>query len=129
MLKIIIFVAIIALTSTSFIPVSYHTISHHPIEWMEPVEWKEAEKPGNYDFKYDVHDEKTGDIKRQSETAIHGVVKGQYSLIDSDGYKRIVDYTADDHHGFQATVKREPTHYKIPESVKIVKVIPHEHWW
>ncbi|XP_070504279.1 cuticle protein 7-like [Chironomus tepperi] len=93
-------------------------------EWKEPVEWKEAEKPANYDFKYEVHDEKTGDIKRQSETAIHGVVKGQYSLIDSDGYKRIVDYTADDHHGFQATVKREPTHYKIPESVKIVK-----HWW
>jgi hypothetical protein len=97
-------------------------------EWKAP-EWKEVEKPANYDFKYEVHDEKTGDIKRQSETAVHGAVKGQYSLIDSDGYKRIVEYTADDNHGFQATVKREPTHFKIPEPVKIIKVIPHQHWW
>ena len=39
-------------------------------------------------------------------------------MIDSDGYKRIVEYTADDHHGFQATVKREKTHFKIPEPKK-----------
>ncbi|CRL01390.1 CLUMA_CG014301, isoform A [Clunio marinus] len=82
--------------------------------WAPKVEWKEPEAPANYDFKYEVHDEKTGDLKRQSETAKNGAVKGQYSLIDSDGFKRIVDYTADDIHGFQATVKREPTHYKIP---------------
>ena len=133
-------VTAVVLASASHIPVSYHTISHHPVEWKKaeewkaPVEWKatewkESEKPANYDFKYEVHDEKTGDIKRQSENAVHGAVKGQYSLIDSDGYKRIVEYTADDHHGFQATVKREPTHFKIPEPVKIIKAIPHEHWW
>lgn len=58
---------------------------------------------------------KNGDIKRQSETASNGAVKGQYSLIDSDGFRRIVEYTADDVHGFQATVKREPAHDKIPQ--------------
>jgi hypothetical protein len=99
------------------------------VEWKPaPVEWKEPEAPANYDFKYEVHDEHTGDLKRQSETAVNGAVKGQYSLIDSDGYKRIVEYTADDHHGFQATVKREPTHYKVP--VPAPKVIAHEQaWW
>jgi Insect cuticle protein len=78
-------------------------------------EQKEPEAPANYDFKYEVHDEQTGDIKRQSETASNGAIKGQYSLIDSDGYRRVVEYTADDHHGFQAEVKREPTHFKVPQ--------------
>jgi hypothetical protein len=110
-----------------------------PAEWKAPVEeWKEPEKPANYNFEYSVHDEHTGDIKSQHESAHHGAVKGQYSLIDSDGYKRIVDYTADDVHGFQATVKREPTHFKVPiPAPKIEKIITHapiivpahEHWW
>ena len=60
-----------------------------------------------YDFKYEVHDDETRDIKRQSETSDKGSVKGQYSLVDADGYHRIVDYTADNVHGFQATVRRE----------------------
>lgn len=68
----------------------------------------------NYHYKYEVHDEKTGDIKGQHETVENGQVKGQYSLIDSDGFRRIVDYTADDVNGFQATVRREQTHYKVP---------------
>jgi hypothetical protein len=112
-----------------------------PVEWKAPewktVEWKEPEAPANYEFKYDVHDEYTGDIKSQSETAVNGAIKGQYSLIDSDGYKRIVDYTADDVHGFQANVRREPTSFKVPTPAPkiiihepiITKVIPNEHWW
>jgi hypothetical protein len=105
-------------------------------EWKPAVEeWKEPEAPANYDFNYDVHDPKTGDIKKQSETAVNGAVKGSYSFIEADGFRRTVDYTADDHSGFQATVKREPTHYKIPVAEhKIVlpaaKIISHEpHWW
>ena len=88
-----------------------------------------------FKIEYEVHDEHTGDIKSQSETATNGAVKGQYSLIDSDGYKRIVDYTADDHHGFLATIKREPTHFKVP--IPAPKIITHapiiasheQHWW
>jgi predicted RNA-binding protein associated with RNAse of E/G family len=131
--QIVIVFAIVAVTSAHYIASSYHTESFHPVEYKhelkteswedkaknhldEPKGWehKEAEKPANYEFKYEVHDSHTGDIKRQSESASHGNVKGQYSLIDSDGYRRVVDYTADPHHGFQATVKREPTHYKVP---------------
>ena len=119
----------VVVASAHYIPFSYHSVVHHPAShekheskietWTEKTktEWehKEPEKPANYDFKYEVHDEKTGDIKRQSETASNGAVKGQYSLIDSDGFRRVVEYTADDVHGFQATVKREPTHIKIPQ--------------
>jgi Insect cuticle protein len=89
---------------------SYTSYVYHPIEVFEkapeakveepapksveevkaPADSEEHEKPASYEFKYEVHDEKTGDIKSQSETAVHGVVKGYYTLIDSDGHKRIV---------------------------------------
>jgi hypothetical protein len=77
-----------------------------------------AEAPANYEFNYDVHDSHTGDIKQQHEVAKDGAISGQYSLIDADGYRRIVDYTADDHHGFQANVRREPV-----EGHKIIKEV------
>jgi hypothetical protein len=76
------------------------------------------EEPANYDFNYDVHDTHTGDIKQQHESAKNGAISGQYSLIDADGYRRIVDYTADDHHGFNANVRREPL-----EGHKIIKTV------
>jgi hypothetical protein len=77
-----------------------------------------AEAPANYEFNYDVHDAYTGDIKQQNEKAVNGAISGQYSLIDADGYRRIVDYTADDVHGFNANVRREPL-----ESQKIIKTV------
>lgn len=77
----------------------------------------EHEAPANYEFNYDVHDPHTGDIKQQHEVAKDGAISGEYSLIDADGYRRIVSYTADDHHGFVANVRREPV-----EGHKIVKV-------
>ena len=113
-------------------PISWNKPEANIESWEEKSknawEVKEAEKPANYDFKYEVHDEKTGDIKRQSETASNGAVKGQYSLIDSDGFRRVVEYTADDVHGFQATVKREPTHIKIPQPAPKQEE-HHTHWW
>lgn len=75
------------------------------------------EEPVNYNFRYEVQDEHTGDIKSQHETRNGDVVSGSYELIDSDGFKRIVDYTADDIHGFNAVVRREPTSIKIPVPV------------
>lgn len=50
----------------------------------------------------------TGDAKTQQETRSGDVVQGQYTVIDADGYRRIVDYTADPIHGFNAVVNREP---------------------
>lgn len=61
----------------------------------------------SYHFQYAVHDPLTGDVKDQNEVGDgHGNVKGTYSLIEADGAKRVVEYTADDAHGFRAQVKR-----------------------
>jgi len=77
--------------------------------------------PAHYDFSYSVSDPHTGDIKSQSESRKGDAVSGRYELIDSDGHKRVVEYTADDHNGFNAIVHREPTSVKIP--VHVAKVI------
>ncbi|XP_031632450.1 larval cuticle protein A1A-like [Contarinia nasturtii] len=61
-----------------------------------------------YSFAYDVQDSLTGDSKSQQESRSGDVVQGQYSLIDSDGYRRVVDYSADPVNGFNAVVSREP---------------------
>lgn len=64
--------------------------------------------PSPYNFDYSVHDTYTGDIKSQSEYAdANGNIKGSYSLVEPDGSKRTVEYTADDHNGFNAEVKKE----------------------
>ncbi|XP_017860902.1 PREDICTED: larval cuticle protein A2B [Drosophila arizonae] len=60
-----------------------------------------------YSFSYDVHDSSTGDVKNQQETRSGDVVQGSYSLIEADGTRRIVEYTADPVHGFNAVVHRE----------------------
>lgn len=68
--------------------------------------------PRSYHYQYAVHDPKTGDVKSQNEVGDGlGTVRGTYSLLESDGSTRVVEYTADDEHGFRAEVKRiEPQH-------------------
>ncbi|XP_022178034.1 cuticle protein 19.8-like [Myzus persicae] len=61
----------------------------------------------SYHFKYAVHDPVTGDEKSHNEVGDgHGSVKGTYSLVEPDGSIRVVEYTADDVHGFKAEVKK-----------------------
>ncbi|CAH2095322.1 unnamed protein product [Euphydryas editha] len=50
----------------------------------------------------------TCDSKSQHETRSGDVVQGSYSLVDPDGTRRIVEYTADPHNGFNAVVHKEP---------------------
>ncbi|KAJ8872219.1 hypothetical protein PR048_025821 [Dryococelus australis] len=59
-----------------------------------------------YGFEYGVKDLHTGDVKSQSEHRDGDVVKGQYSLAEPDGTIRVVEYSADDHNGFNAVVKK-----------------------
>ncbi|CAH1284482.1 unnamed protein product [Diabrotica balteata] len=59
-----------------------------------------------YQFNYGVADGHTGDQKSQSEIRDGDVVKGQYSVVEPDGIVRTVQYTADDHNGFNAVVTR-----------------------
>ncbi|KAF6199328.1 hypothetical protein GE061_007354 [Apolygus lucorum] len=75
-----------------------------------------------YKFEYGVHDAHTGDVKSQSEVRDGDVVKGSYSLVEPDGSKRIVEYTADDHNGFNAVVHRE--HNAHPQVVHKVIAAP-----
>jgi len=63
--------------------------------------------PAPYHFEYGVKDLYTHDIKSQHEVSDgHGNVKGSYSLVEPDGSTRVVEYTADHEHGFNAKVKK-----------------------
>lgn len=64
---------------------------------------------GAASFSYGVSDPNTGDIKDQHEKRDGGNVVGKYSLIESDGTKRVVEYSASDATGFNAVVHKEPT--------------------
>ncbi|CAF4786920.1 unnamed protein product [Pieris macdunnoughi] len=66
------------------------------------------EPPVSYDFSYHVNDARTGDFKAQSEARRGDTVLGQYSLIQPDGVRRVVDYQANDLTGFLATVSNQP---------------------
>ena len=61
-----------------------------------------------YSYAYDVQDALTGDSKSQHESRSGDVVQGSYSLVEPDGTRRIVEYTADPHNGFNAVVHKEP---------------------
>ncbi|KAH0545807.1 larval cuticle protein A3A-like [Cotesia glomerata] len=76
-----------------------------------------------YSFNYDVQDSVTGDSKSQHETRDGDVVHGSYSLLESDGTRRTVDYTADDVNGFNAVVHKEPAQV----AVKAVHAAPAVH--
>ena len=81
-----------------------------------------------YKFAYDVQDAISGDSKHQVEERDGDVVHGEYSLIDSDGFKRTVQYTADPVNGFKAVVNREPLTVKTvlaPAAVKTVAPVAH----
>ncbi|CAH2107176.1 unnamed protein product [Euphydryas editha] len=57
-----------------------------------------------YDFAYSVADPHTGDHKSQHESRDGDAVHGYYSLVQPDGSVRKVEYSADDHSGFNAIV-------------------------
>ena len=70
-----------------------------------------------YTYSYDVSDSLTGDFKAQTESRDGDVVHGSYSLLEADGTKRIVDYTADSLNGFNAVVRKEPAAIAVKAAV------------
>lgn len=53
----------------------------------------------------------SGDYKSQHESRDGDAVHGEYSLVEADGSVRHVQYTADDHNGFNAVVSNSaPAH-------------------
>ncbi|XP_043657265.1 larval cuticle protein A2B [Drosophila teissieri] len=128
--KFIALFALIAAASAGVLPVqqvspappAVATYAHAPVAvaHAQPVLAKAAEEYDphpQYKYAYDVQDSLSGDSKSQVEERDGDVVRGEYSLIDADGYKRTVQYTADPINGFNAVVNREPL-------VKAVAVAP-----
>lgn len=60
-----------------------------------------------YSYGYDVQDPLTGDSHGQVETRSGDVVAGSYNLLEADGSRRVVDYTADPINGFNAVVSKQ----------------------
>lgn len=61
-------------------------------------------------------DDEFTNYQNRKEVRDGAVIKGSYSVVDSDGFIRTVKYTADPKEGFKAEVIREPTDIvvKIP---------------
>ncbi|XP_065371141.1 larval cuticle protein A2B [Calliphora vicina] len=84
------------------------------------VELEEYDAHPQYQYGYNVQDNLSGDSKGHVEERDGDVVRGEYTLIDADGLKRTVTYTADPINGFNAVVRREPVVVAAP----IVKAAP-----
>ncbi|XP_059218223.1 larval cuticle protein A3A-like isoform X1 [Stomoxys calcitrans] len=147
--KFVFALAFVAVASAGYAPVAYHSapavyhsapVAVHaaPVAVAQKVVVKSEEYDPHpqYKFSYGVEDKLTGDSKSQAEERDGEAVRGEYSLIDADGYKRTVHYTADDVNGFNAVVQREPlvksvavapAHYAAPAVVKTT-VAPVAHY-
>ncbi|CAH0687704.1 unnamed protein product [Spodoptera exigua] len=98
-----------------------------PLVPVSKVVYAEPEAPAHYEFSYSVHDDHSGDVKQQQEARQGDAVHGSYSLVQPDGVHRIVEYTADKEHGFNANVRYEgtPVHAepaKIAYAAPVAKV-------
>ncbi|ALC47363.1 Ccp84Ad [Drosophila busckii] len=130
--KFVFALAFVAVASAGYVPEAYHAAAPvatygAPIAVAQKVVVKAAEEYDphpQYRFSYGVDDKLTGDNKEQVEERDGDVVRGQYSLIDADGYKRTVQYTADPINGFNAVVNREP----LGHVVKTVAAAPVAHY-
>lgn len=106
----------VAVASAGLLP------SPHTVAVASPHAVIEEHAPAQYDFSYSVHDSHTGDIKQQQESRHGDTVQGQYSLVEPDGSRRIVNYAADAHNGFNAVVQREQSVH--PQQVAVAHAAP-----
>ncbi|XP_055906616.1 cuticle protein 7-like [Eupeodes corollae] len=113
--KFIAFFACVAVASAGLLPAAPLAVAQPLLARAEPYD-----PYPQYSYGYDVQDALSGDSKNQVETREGDVVRGQYSLNDADGYRRIVDYSADSVNGFNAVVRREP----LGVAVKAVAAAP-----
>jgi hypothetical protein len=90
-----------------------------PVAVAKTVVADEYDPNPQYSFGYDVQDGLTGDSKSQVESRSGDVVQGSYSLVDPDGTRRTVEYTADPINGFNAVVHREPLVAKVAAPVAV----------
>ncbi|CAG9785280.1 unnamed protein product [Diatraea saccharalis] len=90
---------------------------YQPTRQQEQREPQEDYDPHpSYQFGFDVNDDQYTNYQNRKEQRDGDVIKGSYSVVDSDGFVRTVTYTADPKEGFKAEVSRQPTDIvvKIP---------------
>ncbi|ETN60422.1 cuticular protein 64, RR-2 family [Anopheles darlingi] len=98
-------------------PKAHAPAEHHHHVPEEHDHFHDFYAPINYKFEYGVKDPHTGDHKTHWEERDGDVVKGAYTILDADGSSRLVEYTADPHHGFNAVVKKiEHAHIPTKEA-------------
>ncbi|XP_016933582.1 putative uncharacterized protein DDB_G0291608 [Drosophila suzukii] len=89
----------------------------HKLSLQQQQEEEEYDdQNSSYQFGFDVKDDEFTNYQNRKEIRDGSVIKGSYSVVDSDGFIRTVKYTADPKEGFKAEVIREPTDIvvKIP---------------
>ncbi|KAK2582071.1 hypothetical protein KPH14_002775 [Odynerus spinipes] len=101
--KLVVFLGLAVFGHCAVVPAAVPAVAAVPAARLE-----EFDATPQYSFAYDVQDALTGDSKAQYETRNGDIVQGSYSLIEADGTRRIVQYTADPVNGFNAVVSREP---------------------
>nr|XP_053601509.1 larval cuticle protein A2B-like [Plodia interpunctella] len=104
------------------------TVLHQPVTLLLNVDSQNQHTP-HYDFAYEVNDAHTGDIKSQQEARRGDTVVGQYSLVQPDGVTRTVEYRANDHTGFQATVNNNPKEETSSETPQEINLEADNHPW
>lgn len=95
-----------------------------PVALAKTVVQEEYDPHPQYSFTYDIQDAVSGDNKQQQETRDGDVVHGSYSLVEPDGTRRIVQYTADPANGFNAIVSKEPLGVKVAAPLVAKAVAP-----
>ncbi|XP_047537757.1 larval cuticle protein A2B-like [Vanessa atalanta] len=109
--KIVIFSCLLALAQASVAPVAVAApLTAAPVVAAPAfaARLEEFDPLPQYRFGYNVADALTGDYKSQQEQRDGDLVQGSYSLVDPDGTRRTVDYSADSVNGFNAVVRKEP---------------------
>ncbi|XP_049866200.1 uncharacterized protein LOC126366900 [Pectinophora gossypiella] len=99
-------------------PIAYHApapVAYHAAPVTKVLAQPEEYAHPKYEYSYSVADHHTGDDKSQHEIRDGDVVKGSYSFHEADGSIRTVEYTADDHNGFNAVV-----HNTAPKAAPVV---------
>ncbi|OWR49961.1 putative cuticle protein [Danaus plexippus plexippus] len=107
-------------------PVAHYAaapVAHYsaPIAQAAYAAHEEIDSHPQYDFSYSVHDGHTGDNKSQHESRDGDAVHGEYSLVEADGSVRTVQYSADDHSGFNAVVSHSaPSAHAVPAPAHVL---------
>nr|XP_053616049.1 uncharacterized protein LOC128678489 [Plodia interpunctella] len=123
-LKLVVFSCLLAVAYGSVAPAAFAAA---PVAYAAPAvsaRLEEFDPLPQYRFGYDVADSLTGDYKSQQEQRDGDLVQGSYSLVDPDGTRRVVDYTADSVNGFNAVVRKEPLVAAAPAVVAEPAVVP-----